>query len=114
MPINPHSLREIHDFVCMKYRYTEVAESAQYRVAAGYYAQLFDIYEEGLASEDEELEHMLANRRWEVEAYAEERGWTLDRDFTYPDKCKSNPYNLVSAPQESYTRIELQRSKPAP
>jgi len=111
MPLNPTTLREIQDFICMKYRYTEIEEDAQYRVAAGYYAQLFDIYESGIV-EDEEIERMLANRRWEVEAYAEERGWTLDRDFTYPEQSKAGRFNLVSALKDAYPRDEWTRSFP--
>jgi hypothetical protein len=110
MPLNPHSLREIQDFICMKYRYTEEQEDAQYRVAAGYYAQLFDIYESGVV-EDEEIFQMLANRRWEVEAYAEERGSSLDRDFTYPEQSKASRFNLVSALKSEYTPIEWRTSQ---
>jgi hypothetical protein len=110
MPLNPTTNREIQDFICMKYRYTDDGEGAEYRVVAGYYAQLFDIYDAGLVTNDEELDHMLANRRWEVEAYAHEKGWTIDRDFTYPEQSKANRFNLVSAPKESYTRDEWHTS----
>ncbi len=113
MPLNPTTNREIHDFICMKYRYTDAEdEGAEYRVAAGYYSQLFDIYENWDDS-DEELFRMLANRRWEIEAYAEERGWTLDRDYPYPEKSTENRFNLVSAPKSAYTVSQWRQSFPA-
>jgi len=97
----------------MKYRYTDAEdEGAEYRVAAGYYSQLFDIYENWDDS-DEELFRMLANRRWEIEAYAEERGWTLDRDYPYPEKSTENRFNLVSAPKSAYTVSQWRQSFPA-
>jgi len=95
----------------MKYRYTEEEESAQYRVVAGYYAQLFDIYDAGLCEKEIDLDHMLANRRWEVEAYAHERGWTLDRDFTYPEQSKANRFNLVSGLKSAYSWDEWRTSQ---
>jgi hypothetical protein len=115
MPLNPTTNREIHDFILMKYRYTDADdEGAEYRVAAGYYSQLFDIYEAGIVTDDEELEHMLANRRWEIETYTYERGWTLDRDYPYPEKSTENRFNLVSAPKSAYTADQWRQSFPAP